>query len=64
MTSTDLPKTDGFDFDARYLPGVETMDIGGNWYDVISTGPSRFLFVVGDISGRGLRAAIVMASLR
>lgn len=58
-----LPEVDGLRVDARYVPGVSTMDIGGDWYDLIVTGPDRFLFVVGDVSGRGLRAAIVMASL-
>jgi serine phosphatase RsbU (regulator of sigma subunit) len=38
--------------------------VGGDWYDVIATGPGRSVFVVGDISGRGLPAATTMAALR
>jgi serine phosphatase RsbU (regulator of sigma subunit) len=49
---------------AKYLPGVQPLDIGGDWYDVISVGPDRLTFVVGDVSGRGLEAASIMASLR
>lgn len=60
----ELPTIAGFDVDARYLAGVEAMDIGGDWYDVIPDDGGGFLFVVGDVSGRGLRAATVMASLR
>jgi serine phosphatase RsbU (regulator of sigma subunit) len=38
--------------------------VGGDWYDVIARGPGCCVFVVGDISGRGLPAATTMASLR
>ena len=40
------------------------MEIGGDWYDVIPLDDHRLLTVVGDVSGRGLRAATTMASLR
>ncbi len=48
---------------ARYLPGVAGIEVGGDWYDFVSTG-GRHTFAVGDVSGRGLRAATTMASLR
>ncbi len=38
--------------------------MGGDWYDVIDIDGRRLLLVVGDVSGRGLRAATTMASLR
>lgn len=49
---------------ARYLPGVAGLDVGGDWFDVIHCGPDRCIFVVGDVSGRGLQAATTMANLR
>jgi serine phosphatase RsbU (regulator of sigma subunit) len=49
---------------AKYLPGVRPLDIGGDWYDIVADGPDRLTFVVGDVSGRGLEAATIMASLR
>jgi serine phosphatase RsbU (regulator of sigma subunit) len=49
---------------AKYLPGVQPLKIGGDWYDVITNGSDRLTFVVGDVSGRGLEAAPIMASLR
>jgi serine phosphatase RsbU (regulator of sigma subunit) len=49
---------------ARYIAGVEVLDVGGDWYDVIPRGPDCCVFVVGDISGRGLPAATTMAALR
>lgn len=60
----DLPTIDGIELAARYVPGVAGTDVGGDWYDVIPTSEDRFVFVVGDVSGRGLRAAAAMASLR
>jgi serine phosphatase RsbU (regulator of sigma subunit) len=49
---------------ARYIPGVAGVEVGGDWYDVIDLGADRCIFVVGDVSGRGLPAATAMASLR
>jgi anti-anti-sigma factor len=59
-----LPQIEGVDTSARYEAGEEGVDIGGDWYDIIDLGDRRLLLVVGDVSGRGLRAATTMASLR
>jgi serine phosphatase RsbU (regulator of sigma subunit) len=59
-----LPKIHGVETSARYEAGVEGVDIGGDWYDLIALDDHRLLLVVGDVSGRGLRAAATMASLR
>jgi serine phosphatase RsbU (regulator of sigma subunit) len=59
-----LPDVEGIELGVRYLAGVEGVDIGGDWYDVVTLEDGRLFFVVGDVSGRGLRAATVMASLR
>ncbi len=60
----DLPELDGLEVSARYVAGVDDLDVGGDWYDVIPRGPGCCVFVVGDISGRGLPAATTMAALR
>lgn len=60
----DLPSPSDLDVAARYVPGVRGMDVGGDWYDVVCPADGRCLFVVGDVSGRGLQAATTMASLR
>jgi serine phosphatase RsbU (regulator of sigma subunit) len=60
----ELPEVDGLQLGARYVSGVEGVDIGGDWYDVMQLDDGRLFFVVGDVSGRGVRAATVMASLR
>jgi serine phosphatase RsbU (regulator of sigma subunit) len=59
-----VPKICGVEVAARYVAGVDELDVGGDWYDVIARGPGCCVFVVGDISGRGLPAATTMASLR
>jgi serine phosphatase RsbU (regulator of sigma subunit) len=59
-----LPKIRGLETSARYEAGVEGVDIGGDWYDLIALDDHRLLLVVGDVSGRGVRAAATMASLR
>ncbi|MGY1802634.1 PP2C family protein-serine/threonine phosphatase [Blastococcus sp. SYSU D00922] len=59
-----LPELCGVQADARYVAGVDELAVGGDWYDVIEVRPGCVVFVVGDVSGRGLPAATTMASLR
>jgi len=58
-----LPAIPGMVIEARYLPGATGVDIGGDWYDLVPLDGGRFVFKVGDVSGRGVDAAAVMASL-
>ena len=58
-----VPAVPGMQIAVRYLPGASGADIGGDWYDVVPLTDGRFVFVVGDVSGRGVRAAAAMASL-
>jgi len=57
------PEVAGMEFAVRYVPGAKGMDIGGDWYSVTAVDDEHFVFAVGDVSGRGLRAASVMAEL-
>ncbi|WP_448625482.1 PP2C family protein-serine/threonine phosphatase [Geodermatophilus sp. URMC 64] len=59
-----VPELCGVDVAARYVAGVDELEVGGDWYDVIERRPGCCVFVVGDISGRGLPAATTMAALR
>jgi serine phosphatase RsbU (regulator of sigma subunit) len=59
-----LPQIPGVQASARFEAGEQGVEIGGDWYDVIPLGDQRLLVVVGDVTGRGLRAAATMASLR
>jgi serine phosphatase RsbU (regulator of sigma subunit) len=58
-----VPAVPGMQIAVRYLPGAVGADIGGDWYDVVPLPDGRFVFVVGDVSGRGVEAAAAMASL-
>jgi signal transduction histidine kinase/DNA-binding response OmpR family regulator len=49
---------------AYYRAGVEGTQVGGDWYDVIELGARRTALVLGDVMGRGVRAAAVMGQLR
>lgn len=58
-----LPSVEGVDLAARYLPGHH-LGVGGDWYDVFTLPTGRLGIVVGDVSGHGLRSAVVMGRLR
>ncbi len=59
-----LPDAPGLEFGAIYAPGTEGIDIGGDWYEVVARADGTAVVVVGDVSGHGLDAATMMASLR
>ncbi len=59
-----LPQIGGIETGAVYTAGEPGMEIGGDWYDLIVLADRRLLMVVGDVAGRGLRAATTMAALR
>lgn len=49
---------------ARYVPAAPGDLVGGDWYDAIALDGHRVALVIGDVMGRGLRAAAVMGQLR
>ena len=56
------------------LPACRTLDyaglcaqarqVGGDYYDFLSLGPNRLGLVIGDIAGKGMAAALLMANLQ
>jgi len=58
-----LPFVFGLDFAARYVPAGGG-GIGGDWYDAFVLPNGNVAIAVGDVVGRGLRAAAVMGRLR
>ncbi|MET9504597.1 SpoIIE family protein phosphatase [Streptomyces sp. NPDC006622] len=62
------PVASGLDIACRYLPGSvasgRPSEVGGDWFDVIELPGHRTALVVGDVMGRGLRAAVAMGELR
>lgn len=59
-----LPTLPGLSFSAKYLPAGSAVRIGGDWYDVFQLKDGRLTFVIGDVVGRGVTAAAVMAEIR
>jgi len=51
-------------FAVHYEPASGTLEVGGDWYDVVDLPGGRYGVVVGDVVGRGLPAAAVMGQLR
>ncbi|MFF1909572.1 SpoIIE family protein phosphatase [Kitasatospora sp. NPDC058218] len=58
-----LPHLENVRITARYLPGTQGMEIGGDWYDAIVTGQDLNL-VIGDVEGHSVGAAATMGQLR
>ncbi len=53
--------TRGFDFACRFLPARE---VSGDYYDFFERPGGQFGFVVADVSGKGVPAAILMSNLQ
>ncbi|MDR3554584.1 MAG: SpoIIE family protein phosphatase [Syntrophobacteraceae bacterium] len=53
-----MPALDGFGFSALYQPARE---IGGDFYDFVPLGEDRLGILIGDVSGKGVPAALFMA---
>ena len=56
-----VPALETLEYGGCYLPAHS---IGGDYYDFIHLGPGRVGIALGDISGKGVPAAIMMASLQ
>ncbi|MFH8498829.1 PP2C family protein-serine/threonine phosphatase [Streptomyces coeruleorubidus] len=48
----------------RYQPAVGTLNVCGDWYDLVDLPGDRIAVAVGDVVGHGLEAAGVMGQLR
>ncbi|PWI04777.1 protein phosphatase [Streptomyces sp. NWU339] len=48
----------------RYLPAVRSLNVCGDWYDVVDLSDDTYTVAVGDVVGHGLEAAAVMGMLR
>lgn len=56
-----LPQSDYFELEAATMP---CQTVGGDYYDVVQLPGNRFGFAVADVSGKGLPAAMLAASLQ
>lgn len=56
LTRRPIPSIEGLDLDATSRPA---RIVGGDFYEFLPAGPDATLIVVGDVSGKGLPAAIL-----
>lgn len=59
----NLPHSEGLEFRASYRP-VPGLYCGGDYYDVIFLGADRYLLLIGDVEGHGVKAAFVTGILK
>ena len=64
MLPETVPVIQGRPAAVRYLPAVESLNVCGDWYDLVDLGHGRFGVGVGDVVSQGLEAAAVMGQLR
>jgi serine phosphatase RsbU (regulator of sigma subunit) len=60
MVPEELPRTPGYDLESIYRPAAQ---VGGDFFQVIPLGGGQTLVVVGDVSGKGLSAAMIVSML-
>ena len=53
-----LPHIGRLEFAATYRPAF---NVGGDFYDIVALGPDEVYFVIGDVAGKGVPAALLMA---
>jgi serine phosphatase RsbU (regulator of sigma subunit) len=58
------PTVPHLEIGSTYLSGTHGLEIGGDWFSLIEIDDRHFGFVVGDVSGKGVGAAAIMARLR
>ena len=56
-----LPRITGYEI---YGVSVSAQEVGGDYYDFVPTGAGRWDFVIGDVSGKGVPAALIMSIVR
>ncbi|MEV6293110.1 SpoIIE family protein phosphatase [Streptomyces sp. NPDC051896] len=59
-----LPVVPGLRTAARYLPATRGMDIGGDFYDLITLSATSVAAVIGDVQGHDAAAAALMGQVR
>lgn len=56
-----LPTIEGFEISAI---NISSKQVGGDYYDAIPSGDGKFVIVIGDVSGKGTPASLLMANVQ
>jgi serine phosphatase RsbU (regulator of sigma subunit) len=60
LVPEDLPSINNYAIESAYRPAAE---VGGDFFQVIPLKSGRTLIVIGDVSGKGLRAAMIVSMI-
>ena len=55
-----MPKIEGYDVAGKNIPSAE---VGGDYYDCIKLSDGRVAFIMADVSGKGVPAALLVSTL-
>lgn len=58
------PRVPGLDVASAYRPAGQGDEVGGDFYDVFQVGDGDWVVALGDVSGKGVEAAVVTALVR
>ena len=61
LIPTKMPVCKYYELDSIYMPH---MVVGGDYFDFVELADDRFIFCIGDISGKGVAAALLMANFQ
>lgn len=61
LLPASIPQFSSFDISAMFIPANE---VGGDYYDIIKMDDNKFYLAIGDVSGKGVSAALLMANLQ
>lgn len=64
LLPAQLPDSPDLEIQARYLPSTAGTYVGGDWYDAFCLPDGKMGLVVGDVAGKGIKAAALMGQLR
>ncbi len=64
LLPSSLPTVPGLEIAARYVAAAESVDVGGDFFEVFPWGDDQWLLAVGDVCGKGVEAAALTGLVR
>ena len=64
MLPAQLPQLPHLRFSASYSAASESQRVGGDFYDAFQLPDGRIALTIGDVTGHGLEAAVIMGEIR
>ncbi len=64
MLPAQLPQLPDISFSASYSAASESQRVGGDFYDAFELPDGRVALTIGDVTGHGLEAAVIMGEIR